>query len=274
MADILLSKKAGQMIILENFHMSGLDRDREIIIYAPDDYMHSGKKYPVMYINDGQNAFFDDQAFGGVSWGFLDYVEHTGLDIIMVAIPCNFGPYMRESEYGPWKTDRVITILETGYPGEGLGGEGEAYVQFLKDELKPYIDRSFPTDPYDTAIVGSSAGGNISFYAALKYPEVFRKCAALSCAFWYYPMQYLDLVRNADLSPLEALYFDRGTNEGNGNDFVTNLYNYDMEMIREAIMCKGYTDRIHFNVYDGACHNEAEWRKRVPVFMELFYGGK
>ena len=260
------------MIITEQIHMRELDRDREILLSLPDDYATSGKRYPVLYIHDGQNAFFDDGAYGGVSWGFLDYVGRTGLELIMVAIPCNEAPWMRESEYGVWKTDRPITILETGYPGEGLGGEGDAYVRFLKDELKPYIDSAYPTDPEDTAMVGSSAGGNITFYAAMRYPETFRKCAALSCAFWYYPMQYLELVRGADLSPLEVLYFDRGTDEGNGNPFVNDLYNYDMEMIRDALMQKDHSDRVRFAVYDGANHNEAQWRKRVPVFMELFYG--
>lgn len=260
------------MVISEKFHMQELNRDRELLIYLPDDYASSGKRYPVLYINDGQNAFFDDQAYSGVSWGFLDYVQSTGLELIMVAIPCNFAPYMREAEYGVWQTDRAITILETGYPGEGLGGEGDAYVRFVKDELKPYLDGRYPTDPTDTAIVGSSAGGNISFYAALRYPETFGKCAALSCAFWYYPWQYAELVRQANLATLQCLYFDRGTDEGNGNAFVTNLYNYDTELILEAFSGKKHTEKVHFRIYEGANHNEAQWRKRVPVFMQLFYG--
>lgn len=260
------------MVMTEWVHMSQLDRDREILIYLPDDYAETGKRYPVLYIHDGQNAFFDDMAYGGTSWGFLDYVQQTGLELIMVAIPCSYEPYGREAEYGVWKTDRAITILETGCPGPGLGGEGDAYIRFLKDELKPYIDQRFPTDPEDTAMVGSSAGGNITFYAALRYPETFRKCAALSCAFWYYPMQYLDLVQHADLAPLRHLYLDCGTNEGNGDPFVNNLYHYDMQMIHDALMVKEHSDRVCFRVYEGADHNEAQWRKRVPVFMKLFYG--
>ena len=259
------------MVITESFHMRELDRDRELLIWLPDDWATSGRRYPVMYIHDGQNAFFDETSYSGVSWGFIDYVRQAGLDIIMVAIPCSYEPWGRESEYGVWRTDRPITILETGAPGPGLGGEGDAYVRFIRDELKPWVDSSFPTDPDDTAMVGSSAGGNITFYAAMRYPETFRKCAALSCAFWYYPSQYLELVRNADLSPLQLLYFDRGTDEGHGDPFVNNLYNYDIEMIREALMQKEYSDRVHFAIWEGAGHNEAEWRKRVPVFMRLFY---
>lgn len=267
-----LFQRGNEMIIRNTIHMKKLNRDRELTIYLPDDYRTSGKHYPVMYINDGQNAFFDEQAYSGTSWGFLEYVQRTGLELIMVAIPCNFEPYMRESEYGVWKTDRPITIHETGYPGPGLGGEGDAYVKFLKNELKPYIDRTYPTDPLDTALVGSSAGGNIAFYAALKYPNTFGKVAALSCAFWYYPKQYLRLVQKSDLSALQCLYLDRGTDEGNGDSFVTSLYNYDMAMIHEALMEKENSSCVDFRIYEGANHNEAQWRKRVPVFMELFYG--
>lgn len=259
------------MVIQKDIYMDILKREREIWIYLPDDYQYSGKKYPVMYINDGQNAFFDAHAYCGVSWGFLDYVSRTGLDIILVAIPCSFVPGQREEEYGPWKTDRVITILESGKPEPGIGGDGDLYVEFLRTELKPYIDAEYPTDPEDTAIVGSSAGGVISAYASLKYPWIFKKCAALSSAFWYYPSQFIDLIGQVDLSALEYFYFDIGSNEGNGNEFISNLYKYDNELVLEALKKKDIDDRLFFRIYEGAIHSESEWRKRVPVFMELFY---
>lgn len=259
------------MIIHETVQMKALQREREVCIYLPDDAFTSGRRYPVLYINDGQNAFFDDQAYTGVSWGFLDYVQAAGLPIIMAAIPCNFGPWMREAEYGVWRTGRAITIHETGRPGPGLGGEGDAYVRFLMDELKPWIDSRFPTDPDDTAIAGSSAGGNISMYAALQYPQVFHKCAALSCAFWYYPEEYADLARRADLTHIRAPYFDQGTEEGGGDAFVNALYTCDNEMIRDILMDKDGSERVHFRVWPGEGHCEAAWRKRVPVFMSLLY---
>lgn len=259
------------MVIYKKIYMKILQRERTIMIYLPDDYASSGKRYPVMYINDGQNAFYDDQAYFGTSWGFLDYVESRHLDLIMVAIPCNFEPGMRECEYGPWVTDKMVTIMETGKPYPRIGGEGKAYVKFLRTELKPYIDKKYPTDPEDTAIVGSSAGGNIAAFAAIRYPQVFKKCAALSSAFWYYPKQYDELIRKSDVSALECFYFDIGSNEGNGNDLVSNLYKYDNERVYELMKRKGIDDRLFFRVYEGAIHSEWEWRKRVPVFMELFY---
>lgn len=260
------------MIIQKTIYMKILQRERKISIYLPDDYKTSGKRYPVLYINDGQNAFFDEQAYSGVSWGFLDYVKQTGLDLIMVAIQCNFEPGKREDEFGPWVTDKFVTIMETGKPYPRIGGEGKAYVKFLRTELKPYIDKNFPTDPEDTAICGSSAGGTISAFAAIRYPQVFRKCAALSTAFWYYPKQFEDVIRKSDLSALECFYFDIGSDEGCGNELVSNLYKYINARIHELLMRKGVDDKIIYRVYEGAIHSEAEWRKRVPVFMELFYG--
>ncbi|MBQ0000224.1 MAG: hypothetical protein KBT01_01615, partial [Clostridiales bacterium] len=83
--------------------------------------------------------------------------------------------------------------------------------------------------------------------------------------------QYAELAGQADLRNLKCLYFDHGTNEGNGNSFVGNLYKYDNAMIYNILMQKEGNEKIHFQIYEGATHNESEWRKRVPIFMELFY---
>ncbi len=86
------------MFIEKKFYMKALGRMRKIMIYVPDDYQTSNKRYPVMYINDGQNAFFDEESYMGISWGFYDYVKETNLDIIMVAIPCNNRLNKREDD--------------------------------------------------------------------------------------------------------------------------------------------------------------------------------
>ena len=89
------------MFIEENMYMRSLRRKRKITIYVPDDYETSNKRYPVLYINDGQNAFFDETSYMKISWGFYDYVQAQNLDVIMVAIPCNNRLNKREDEYGP-----------------------------------------------------------------------------------------------------------------------------------------------------------------------------
>ena len=90
------------MIIKEEMYIRSLKRKRHIDIYVPDDYQSAKKRYPVLIINDGQNAFFDEQSYIGKSWGFLESVRELKLDVILVAIYCNFEPLKREDEYGPW----------------------------------------------------------------------------------------------------------------------------------------------------------------------------
>ena len=86
------------MIIKEEMYIRSLKRKRHIDIYVPDDYQSAKKRYPVLIINDGQNAFFDEQSYIGKSWGFLESVRELKLDVILVAIYCNFEPLKREDE--------------------------------------------------------------------------------------------------------------------------------------------------------------------------------
>ena len=104
------------------FPMKTLQREREIIVYLPDDYYQQNKDYPVLYIQDGQNAFFDYSSYCGISWGFLEYVKQTGMEIILVAIPCNETGFKRMDEYGPWKINEALSYQETGQKGMIIGG--------------------------------------------------------------------------------------------------------------------------------------------------------
>lgn len=251
--------------------MKKLHRMRNITIYLPNNYKTSGKRYPVLYINDGQNAFFDNTSYQGISWGFYDYVKKHHLDIIMVAIPCNFKGHKREDEYGPWRISEEITLQETG-DTKPIGGEGDKYLEFIMYQLKPYLDRHYPTDPEDTAMVGSSMGGIITAYAALKYPEVFKKCAALSTAFWFYMDEFEQLIQETDVSKLGKFYFDLGGNEGNGDEYINQLYIESNEYIESLLRQKDAKFEVAF--YPEAFHHEEQWRKRVPIFMDYFYNSE
>lgn len=257
------------MFIEKEFYMKKLKRKRKITIYVPDDYKKTNKRYPVIYINDGQNAFFDEQSFMNISWGFYDYVKAKKLDIIMVAIPCNFDLHKREDEYGPWPINKEILMMEYGNDDLKIGGEGDKYINFIIEELKPYVDEHFPTDIDDTAMVGSSMGGIITSYAAIKYGEIFKKTASLSSAYWFYIDEFYHLIDHSNLDSLECFYMDLGGNEGNGDDMISQIYYESNEMIYHKLIEK--SDRIVARFFEDACHNEEQWRKRVPIFMELFY---
>lgn len=257
------------MFIEKNIYMRSLRRWRKITIYAPDDYQTSNKKYPVLYINDGQNAFFDETSYMGVSWGFFDYVKENNLDIIMVAIPCNFKLNKREDEYGPWPIKKEVLLMEYGDDSIKVGGEGDKYMRFIIKQLKPYIDKNFPTIVDDCAMVGSSMGGIITSYAGIKYGHVFKKTASLSTAYWFYVDEFIDLINKSDLSSIECFYMDLGGNEGNGDENISRIYYESNEKIFNELIKK--SDKIEARFFEEAVHNEFEWRKRVPIFMELFY---
>lgn len=257
------------MFIEENIYIKSLRRKRKITIYLPDDYLTSNKRYPVLYINDGQNAFFDEQSYMGVSWGFSKYVAETNLDVIMVAIPCNIRLNKREDEYGPWPIGKDILMMEYGDDSLTIGGEGEKYLRFIIKQLKPYIDRHFPTIKDDCAMVGSSMGGIITSYAGLKYPHIFKKTASLSTAYWFYLDEFVDLIRHCDLSATECFYMDLGGNEGNGDEKINQIYYESNEIIYNELI--KVSDKIEVRFFEDALHNEYEWSKRVPIFMDLFY---
>ena len=257
------------MFIEKNIYMRSLRRWRKITIYVPDDYQTSNKRYPVLYINDGQNAFFYLLSYMGVSWGFFDYVKENNLDIIMVAIPCNFKLNKREDEYGPWPIKKEVLLMEYGDDSIKVGGEGDKYMRFIIKQLKPYIDKNFPTIVDDCAMVGSSMGGIITSYAGIKYSHIFKKTASLSTAYWFYVDEFIDLINKSDLSPIECFYLDLGGNEGNGDENISRIYYESNERIFNELIKK--SDKIEARFFEDAVHNEFEWRKRVPIFMELFY---
>lgn len=259
------------MLIKFNFLMNRLNREREITVYLPDDYYKTQKKYPVLYIQDGQNAFFDQLSYSKVSWGFLDYVQEKQLELIMVAVPCNFEGFKRMDEYGPWEINEEMSFQETQEEGLIIGGEGEIYIQWLMNDLKKYIDNRFRTIKDDTAIIGSSMGGVISAYASLQYPDVFSKCAALSTAFWFYMDEFEELINTHDYQSLEKFYFDLGEFEGCGSKVVDRWYIDTNDQI--YFMLKDRLKDIEYHYYNDVTHNEAQWRKRVPQILEYLYGG-
>jgi len=167
-------------VLAENFTMPQLgNRPRRIWIYLPADYARQPRRrYPVLYLHDGQNAFEAATSFSG-EWGVdetLDRLHATGQDpsgCIVVAV--DNGGELRTDEYIPWANAELKK-----------GGQGGAYVDFLAQTLKPYIDAHYRTRPEaaSTGVAGSSLGGLISVYAALRYPKVFGRVGVFSPAFW------------------------------------------------------------------------------------------
>ena len=240
-----------QVKILDSaFAIPQLNRKRRIWIYLPKDYYQSKKRYPVIYMHDGQNVF-DEATSGFGEWGvdeYLDSIVAKGTkQSIVVAI--DNGQDKRMNEYNPY------------YFKQAGKGEGNDYVDFLVKTLKPYIDKHFHTlsNKENTFIAGSSMGGLISLYAVLKYPSVFGGAGIFSPAFW--TADGIDKDVNLLSSKVNSrLFFYAGAKE---SDKMVP----DMQRIEKKI--KTLSKSKTFEIIDPeAKHNEAAWRKYFPEFYK------
>ena len=148
---------------------------RRTFVYLPDDWQTSGKKYPVLYMFDGHNLFFDSTATYGTCWGLKEYCD-AHPNWIIAAPECNHEGNKRLEEYCPYQSDWF----------GGITGTGHEYMEWLTKEFKPMMDKRYPTLPgrANTAIGGSSMGGLMSLYALLQYNDTYSRAAALSPSIW------------------------------------------------------------------------------------------
>jgi predicted alpha/beta superfamily hydrolase len=241
---------ANVQIIDTAFYIPQLDRKRRVWIYLPKGYSSTQKKYPALYLQDGQNVF--DKATSFIDeWGVdecLDTLIEKGIaPSIVVAI--DNGSQYRMTEYNP-------------YDNEQFGnGEGDKYVDFLVNTLKPFIDKNYRTLPsyQSTAIAGSSMGGLISYYAAIKHPNVFGKVGVFSPAFWVVP-QLQNFNDSLSAKITSKFFFSMGSLEG-------QKYIDDMQNMADKLGANSNT-MIYSIVAEGENHNEKNWRNQFAEFYK------
>jgi predicted alpha/beta superfamily hydrolase len=231
------------------FLIPQLNRKRRIWAYLPKDYEKSKKKYPVIYMQDGQNLFNEQTAFAG-EWHIdetLDsIIEKGGKEAIIIGI--DNGAEKRVNEYNPYDHK------------ENGKGEGNEYVDFLALTLKPFIDKKYRTlkDSAHTFVAGSSMGGLISLYAMVKYPGIFGGAGIFSPAFWTAQKLYEEVAAAKWGSAFRRFYFYAGGQESE------NMVS-DMKKMVAIIEKKGHYETQSVASPIGK-HNEATWGKEFSHF--------
>ncbi|WP_210513724.1 alpha/beta hydrolase-fold protein [Hymenobacter terricola] len=248
---------ANVSVISTTFAMPQLGRTRRVWLYLPPGYASSGRRYPVLYLQDGQNVFDNLTSFAG-EWGVdeaLNQLAASGQDptgCIVVAV--DNGPN-RLDEYSPWNN-----------PQYG-GGQGDLYVDFLVQTLKPYIDATYRTLPSreNTGIGGSSMGALIATYAALREPAVFGKVGVFSPAYWFADTQLFQYVHQHPANPNTRFYFVSGTTES------TTMVP-QMAAMRDSLRRGGVpTANLNFNTRTDGQHAEWFWRREFPAGYSWLY---
>lgn len=239
-----------------------LANERGLWIYLPPSYSEQpSRRFPVVYMHDGQNLFDPAAAFGGVAWE-ADNAMNAGAadgtirEAIVVGVE---NTAARIDEYTP-SVDRGLM----------RGGRAPQYLTFFVDELMPLVNRELRTltGPENTAIVGSSLGGLVSVWIGLRRADVFGAVGALSPSTWWDQRMILDEVARASGPRARRIWVDSG-DSGPSRDGLE-----DTRALAQALQTAGYREgeALRYVVQPGAMHNEAAWRSRLPDVLRFLLG--
>lgn len=235
--------------------MPGLNRQRTLRLCLPASYgSETGKRYPVIYMHDGQNLFDAATGYAG-EWGVDETMarlaSETGFEALVVGI--DNGGEKRNTEMAP-------------YDHKELGkAEGAAYLAFIVKTVKPFIDAGWRTRPEreHTALIGSSLGGLISHAAMLWHGEVFSRYGLFSPSYWAAPRLFDDTAK-AKLPAGTRVHFYCGGREGGSMAGQTRRMH--RQLARQLPPAQ-----LSLNIAADAEHNEAAWRAELLAALTALF---
>lgn len=251
----------GQLQKHENFPSRFLRKKRDLIVYLPGIYQKRPElHFPVLYLEDGQNLFDPATSFiPGMYWRVGEtadaLIARGAIQPLIIVGIYNTGK-QRINEYTPTR-DRKLG-----------GGKADKYGRLLVEELKPFIESQYRalSGAANTGLGGSSLGGLLTIYLGLKYPQVFGKLAVLSPSVWWNRRAILDFAAGTPLPARPRIWLDVGTKEDTHT--VANV-----TALRDTLLQRDWHNEsdLHFEVIDGAQHNEASWAQRVGPFLQFLF---
>lgn len=228
---------------------------RRAYVWLPDAYDGDpDARFPVLYMFDGQNVFFDEDASFGTSWRMYDYLNAGQPDVIVAAVSCS--QTGRMAEYSPFSH-------ENGDAGH-VNARGRSTMEWLLGEFKPSVDAQYRTlpDRDNTLIAGSSMGGLMALYGAACYNRVFQRAACLSPSLWVDPSKIYNLIARANIKNDTTIYMDYGSQEINNHEGSADaLISMAQLLLRKRV-------NLTFRIVPGGTHSEASWEQQIPVFMD------
>jgi predicted alpha/beta superfamily hydrolase len=256
----LVAAGPGRIHKHEMFASRFLAKKRDIIVFTPGIYeKRPDLRFPVLYLEDGQNLFDPATSFiPGMYWRVGEttdaLIAHGAIQpLIIVGI---YNTDKRVNEYTPTRDKKLG------------GGRADKYGRMLVEELKPFIESSYRTlhQPENIGLGGSSLGGLLTIYLGLKYPNIFGKLAVLSPSVWWSQRAILGYVAQTPVQTHARIWLDVGTSEASNTlKNVTDLH--------DALVQRGWQDNqnLHFEVVQGAQHNEDAWARRVGPFLRFLF---
>ncbi len=261
----------GDLKVHHDFRATKLGNTRDIYVFLPPGYDDdSDRRYPVLYMHDGQNLFDAATSFIGVEWDVDETVTRmvqTGQVRPLIVVGISNTP------------DRVFEYTPASDRSRG-GGGADMYADFILNDLKPFIDRTYRTlpDRENTGVAGSSLGGLVSLYLAWSHPDVFSKVAAMSTTYGWADSYIIKFIANNSPPPGVKVWIDMGTAEdrtdrdGDGVPDIIQLH----RRVRDLLMDEGLNipARLRCVEDEGAVHNERAWSARFPSALQFLFPGR
>lgn len=242
-------------LLSDEFEMPQLNKKRKIWALLPHDYYESSEHYPVLYLQDAQNLFNDNAAFGNweIDKKLAVMSEYKIGKIIIIAI--EHAEADRIKEYNVGKT--VLGV-----------GQGKKYIRFVTDTLKPFVDQKYRTRSgrESTGIGGSSMGGLVSVYSGLMYPEVYGKLMIFSPSLWVVPKMDFSGADFDEPSDTKVYLYAGGEESAT---MIGHLKQFKNNLLKSAIASDKI--KIKLSINDQGKHNETYWSDEFPKAIEWLY---
>ncbi len=226
------------------------EQKRKAYIYLPRSY-DGTKKFPVLYMFDGQTLFFDETSPFGDSWRMGEILDGLQAEVIVAAVEADRED--RLTEYSPFPFTSEFGASE---------GKGAAYTDWLVTAFKRTVDGAYRTlsDRENTFLAGSSMGGLMTLFALCRYPDVFKGGAALSPSLWVAPERVGEMLEG--IAQNTSLYIDYGEEElkRHGEPQKEGL-----RRCLDTLIGKGVPFDFRLIAHGG--HNEKSWRRQIPCFL-------
>lgn len=267
--DFPKSTQSQQVHVLDSaFYFPKLDLHKRVWIYLPKDYQQGNKRYPVIYMHDGQDLFDEATSkgrIGPLEWGVDEAIDESPYDAIVVAIAHAEDIEQRQNEYFV----RPNSHLENPV--------GADYLSDIVHTLKPYVDNKYRTlaQKRYTAMAGSSVGGLLTFYAGLLYPNVFGTLGILSPSIWLdedNTAEIINSLKNKQAIAHQYYFFYGGGNENRIKSDGSQVRMHD-DIRRITSLLEGTIPpkKIEVSVNPEGRHGAWYWQKAFPVFFDWWH---
>lgn len=257
-------KYASEIHTIRRFYARSLKNFRDLYIYLPPSYgLQPERHYPVLYMHDGQNIFDGSSSYSGSGWEMHrvtdDLIARQQIEEILIVGIAHQND-QRLSEYAH---------TDGSFEGHPIKGKGLLYEAFLIEDVKPFIEANYRvlSGPENTALMGSSMGGLVTFNIGLRHPKLFGKLGVVSPSFWWGGDATLKQVSKLSRNQLPVrLWIDMGDSEGPFMEGFTEVI--------QALLSKGISpqEAMAHRIVHGAIHSEADWMRRVHCPLLYFFG--